>query len=205
MEPSQYALGGLNFVPYKYKQVPKYRDAKSYVEAVKAPVQARLKPIQQLFIKEKVKDGVVKNNNLEPPRDNSRSQIVVSETQAGSFPQATVGGGEGGEGGIQGKNIIEEKIPKGNKFTIPLKFNSNSKIVEFRKLRDNRKSRWLGRGLIVDVNEFGKRRVSWDRVKDGKQVGNWVARENKDVQKQIVGLDPCNRKAHRELSNAVGL
>ena len=114
----------------------------------------------------------MKNNNLEPPRDNSRSQIVVSETQAGSFPQATVGGGEGGESGIQGKNIIEEKIPKGNKFSIPLKFNSNSKIVEFRKLHDNRKSRWLGRGLIVDVNEFGKRWVSWDRVKDGEQVGN---------------------------------
>ena len=111
----------------------------------------------------------MKNNNLEPPRDNSRTQVAVSETQAGSFPQAAVGGGEGG---INGKNIIEEKIPKGNKLSIPLKFNSNSKIVEFGKLCDNRKSCWLGRGLIVDVNEFGKRWVSWDRVKDGKQVGN---------------------------------
>ena len=74
----------------------------------------------------------------------------------------------GGEGGINGKNIIEEKIPEGNKLSIPLKFISNSKIVEFGKLRDNRKSRWLGRGLIVDVNEFGKRWISWDRFKGGK-------------------------------------
>ena len=46
LEPSQYAVGGLNFLPYKYKQVPKNCTAKSYVEAVKAPIQARLKPIQ---------------------------------------------------------------------------------------------------------------------------------------------------------------
>ena len=56
-----------------------------------------------------------------------------------------MGGGEGGEGGINGKNIIEEKIPEGNKLNIPLKFNSNLKIVEFGKLRDYWKSRWLGR------------------------------------------------------------
>ena len=67
-----------------------------------------------------------------------------------------MGGGEGGEGSINGKNNIEEKIPEGNKLNIPLNFNSNSKIVEFGKLHDNRRSRWLGRGLIVAVNEFGK-------------------------------------------------
>ena len=64
-------------------------------------------------------------------------------------------GGEGGGGGINGKNKIEEKIPEGNNLNIPLKFNLNSKIVEFGKLRDSRKARWLGRGLIVNVNEFG--------------------------------------------------
>ena len=79
LEPSQYAVGGLNFLPYKYKQVPKNCTAKSYVEAVKAPIQARLKPIQQPFIKEKVKDGVMENI-LEPPRDNSHTQVVVHET-----------------------------------------------------------------------------------------------------------------------------
>ena len=89
-----------------------------------------------------------------------------------------MGGGEGEEGGIDGKNIIKEKILKGNNLNIPLKFNLNSNIVEFGKLHDNRKSRWLGRGLIMEVNEFGKRRVSWDAVKGGKQASKWVERES---------------------------
>ena len=38
LEPSQYALGGLNFVPYKSKQIPKFRAARSYVETAKALV-----------------------------------------------------------------------------------------------------------------------------------------------------------------------
>ena len=47
-----------------------------------------------------------------------------------------MGGGEGGESGINGKKKIEEKIPEGNNLNIPLKFNLNSKIAEFGKLRD---------------------------------------------------------------------
>ena len=82
-----------------------------------------------------------------------------------------MGGGKGGEGGINGKNKIEEKFPKGNNLNIPLKSNLNSKIVEFGKLRDSRKTRWLGRGLIVNVNEQGKRQLSWDGVKGDKQAG----------------------------------
>ena len=74
LEPSQYVLGGLNFVPYKAKQVPKYHAARSYVEAVKALVQVRPKHVQQPFIKEKVKDGVVKNV-VELPSDNT--QVVI--------------------------------------------------------------------------------------------------------------------------------
>ena len=99
------------------------------MEAVKSKlqckqVQARLKPAQQPFIKEKVKDGVVENI-MELPRDNSRTQVVVFETQARSFLPLAVGGGEGGEGVINGKNNIEAKIPKGNNLNIPLKFKSN--------------------------------------------------------------------------------
>ena len=85
-----------------------------------------------------------------------------------------MGSGEGGEGGINCKNKIEEKISEGNNINIPLKPNLNSKMVEFGKLRDGRKARWLGRGLTVYVNEYGKRRVSWDGVKDGKQASKWV-------------------------------
>ena len=47
-------------------------------------------------------------------------------------------------------------------------------MVEFGKLRDSRKARWLGRGLTVYLNEYGKGWVSWDGVKGGKQASKWV-------------------------------
>ena len=127
LEPSQYALGGLKFVPHKSKQIPMYHAARSFVEAVKAPMQARSKPAQQPFIKEKVKDGVVEKI-MEFSREN--------DTQAGSFSPAAMGDGEGGEGVINGKNILEAKIPEGNNISIPFKFNSNSKNVVFGKVLD---------------------------------------------------------------------
>nr|POE76508.1 hypothetical protein CFP56_18959 [Quercus suber] len=158
-------VGGLRFM-----QIPKYQPAKFYVETVKAPVQARLKHVQQPLNKEKVQTGTMKNFK-ELSSDNSRTQVVASETQAGSFPQSAVGGGKGGKGGVNGKNKFEEKIPKGNKFNISLKPNLNSNMVEFGKLHNRRKACWLGRGLTVIVNEYGKRRVSWDSGKGGKQTG----------------------------------
>nr|POE65756.1 hypothetical protein CFP56_45881 [Quercus suber]POF23559.1 hypothetical protein CFP56_50154 [Quercus suber] len=138
LEPSQYALGGLKFVPYKSKQIPKYHAARSFVEAVKAPMQARLKPAQQPFIKEKAKDGVVEKI-MELPRDNDTGR----------------------------------------------KFSPGS----------HGKSHWLGRGLIVDVNEFGKRRVSWDGVKRGKQASKWVATGSIKDQNTKLGLGPSNQNA----------
>ena len=42
------------------------------------------------------------------------------------------------------------------------------------------------------VNEFGKRRVSWGRVKGGQIAGNWVVRESNIAQNKIVGLGPGN-------------
>ena len=110
-----------------------------------------------------------------------------------------MGGGEGGEGDINGKNKIEEKILEGNNCNIPLKPNLNSKMVEFGKLCDNRKGRWLGRGLTVIVNEYGKRRVSWDAVKGGQQAGKWVTRNIAYNTK--VGLGPSKKNAQALLGN----
>ena len=193
LEPSQYVVDALKFVPYRSKQIPKYQLARSYVEAVKALVQARLKHVLQPFSKEKekVQAGTVKNV-VEIPCDNPHTQVVVSEIQARSFPQAVVDGGEGGEGGINGKNKFEEKIPVGNKFNIPLKTNLNSNMVEFGKLSDRRKACWLGRGLTVYVNEYGKRQVSWDSVKGGKQAGKWVI--SNIAHNKNMGLGPIKPK-----------
>nr|POE58529.1 hypothetical protein CFP56_29585 [Quercus suber] len=41
---------------------------------------------------------------------------------------------------------------------------------------DLRESRWSGKGLIVEVAENGKRRVSWDNSKGGKSSFKWVIR-----------------------------
>ena len=193
LEPSQYVVDALKFVPYRSKQIPKYQLARSYVEAVKALVQARLKHVLQPFSKEKekVQAGTVKNV-VEIPCDNPHTQVVVSEIQARSFPLAAVDGGEGGEGGINGKNKFEEKIPVGNKFNIPLKTNLNSNMVEFGKLSDRRKACWLGRGLTVYVNEYGKRQVSWDSVKGGKQAGKWVI--SNIAHNKNMGLGPIKPK-----------
>nr|POE57158.1 hypothetical protein CFP56_34121 [Quercus suber] len=104
----KYQPATLKFVPYKPKHIPKYQPARTYVEAAKAPVQARLKHVQAGMVKN-VQAGIVKNVE-EIPCDNSQAQVVVSEIQAGSFTQAAVDGGEGGEGGINGRNKFEEKI-----------------------------------------------------------------------------------------------
>lgn len=72
------------------------------------------------------------------------------------------------------ENNTEVKIPEGKNLRFLLKFYSNSKFFDFGKVHDIRMSCWLGKGLIVDVNESGKRRVSWDRSKCGEQVGKWA-------------------------------
>ena len=107
-------------------------------------------------------------NFVEFPSDNSCTQVAASEIQVGSRSQSAMGGGEEGKGGLNGKNKFEEKILEGSKFNISLKPDLNSNMFEFGKLRDKRKGRWLGRGLTVNVNEYGKRRVSWDSVKGVK-------------------------------------
>ena len=197
MEPSQYALGGLKFVPYRFKQIPKYQPTRSYVEAAKAPVQARLKHVQQPLRKEKVQAGTVMKF-VEFLSDNSRTQVAAFETQAGSCSQSAVGGGEEGKGGLNGKNKLEEKISEGSKFNISLKPNLNSNMFEFGKLHDKRKGRWLGRGPTMNVDEYGKRRVSWNSVKGFKQAGKWVSNT---AHKSSVSLGSSKQNAQALLGN----
>ena len=109
-----------------------------------------------------------------------------------------MGGGEEGKGGLNGKNKFEEKIPEGSKFNISLKPNLNSNMFEFGKLRDRRKECGLGRGLTVNVNEYGKRRVSWDSVKGVKQAGKWVSNTAYNIS---VGLGSSKQNAQTLLGN----
>ena len=66
-------------------------------------------------------------------------------------------------------------------------------------LRNNRKVRWLGRGLTVFMNEYGKRRVSWDAVKGGQQAGKWVT--SNIAYNTKVGLSPSKKNAQASLGN----
>ena len=50
----------------------------------------------------------------------------------------------------------------------------------------------------MNVNEFGKRRVSWDSVKGGKQAGKWVASNAHNTK---VGLGPSKQNAQALLGN----
>ena len=103
-----------------------------------------------------------------------------------------MGGGEEGKGDLNGKNKVEEKILEGSKFNISLKPNLNSNMFEFGKLRDKRKGRWLGGGLTVNVDAYGKRRGPWDSVKRIKQASKWVS---KTAHKSSVGLGSSKQNA----------
>ena len=165
LDPSQYVLGGPKFVLYKSKQPLEIYSSWSFVETVKAPVQASLKHSQQPFIREKGKNRIVKKTKVESPRDKPCTQVVVFEAQAGKSSLTAVGGVAGRVCDINGDNKFEAKVQEGNKQRFPLRFNLNSKNVAVGKERDIRRSRWLGKGLIVEVNENGKRWVSWDHYK----------------------------------------
>ena len=77
---------------------------------------------------------------------------------------------------INGDITIGEKISAGNKLSLPLRFNSNSKEFDYGMLSELRNTCWTGKGLIVEVGEKGKRRVSWDYNKGGPKSFKWVPR-----------------------------
>lgn len=128
---------------------------------------------------------------MEPPRDKSCTQVVVFEALAENAILTAMGGVEGRDCGINGENKFKEKILERNNLNI-----LNSKDVDFGKERQIRRSRWLG---IVEVNDFGKRRVSWDCCKCDKQAVNWVAREAKFDLIDMMGMGPWPSEAHAPL------
>ena len=48
----------------------------------------------------------------------------------------------------------------------------------------------------MEVNEFGKRQVSWQRYRGDKQAGKWVAHEDNSAQAVIKGMDNGPAEAH---------
>ena len=193
LEPSHYVLGGPKALPYKHKLGSEIHPYRSFVETVKVSVQVR-KHSQQPFIREKEKIQAVENTSL-PPRDESWKQVVAFEVPADNAIPIAVGGVKGCDRGINGETKIKEIIPEQNKFRFPLN-NLNLKDVDFGKECQVRRSSWLGKGLIVEVNEFGKRQVSWQSYRGYKQAVKWVASRAYSAQVEFKGMDHGPSKAH---------
>ena len=50
--------------------------------------------------------------------------------------------------------------------------------------------------MILEVNEFSKRRVSWQHYRGDMKVGKWVAREDNSTQAIIKGRDNGPAEPH---------
>ena len=72
----------------------------------------------------------------------------------------------------------------------------NSKFGGFGKECEIRTSHWLGKGLIVELNENGKRKVMWEHNKVVDKSASWVAKGNKDSILVAEGLGPYISQAH---------
>ena len=191
LELSHYALGGPKALPYKSKLGSEIHPSQSFVETVKASVQVR-KHLHQPSIRETEKIQVVENTT-QPPRDKAGIQVVHVEAPAVIAKPIAVGGVEGSHCGINGDAKIKENIPEQNKFRLN---NLNLKEDDSGREHQIRRASWLGKGLIVEVNEFGKRRVSWQRYRGDMQAGKWVAREDNFAQAVIKGRDNGPAEPH---------
>nr|POE98526.1 dexh-box atp-dependent rna helicase dexh7, chloroplastic [Quercus suber] len=132
------------------------------------------------------KKSQVVENTLLPPRDEAGIQVVALEVPSDNAIPIAVGGGEGSHRGINADAKFEEKIQEQNKFRLK---NLNSKDVDSGRERHIRRSSWLRKGLTVEINEFGKRRVSWQRYRSDKQAVKWVTREDNSAQVVNKGMD----------------
>ena len=129
------------------------------------------------------------------PLKQSRNQVV--DGPVGQPGTTAVRGGEGRERSINLGINLGEKLPVRNKTRSPLRFNLNSNKAEHGKGCDLRDSRWIGKGLIVEVAKNGKQRVSWDNSKGGKSSFKWVIRAPIEQKEEVgIGLGLKLSKAH---------
>ena len=155
---------------------------------MKGPIQEKdMKKIQQPVIRKKGRNRLAEKK-AEYPRDKPCAQVVVFESQAGKSLPTAMGGVEGRDCCINVENKIEAKNLEGNKHKFPLRFNLNSKFGVFGKEGEIRTSHWLGKGLIVELNENGKKKVMWERNKVADKSVSWEAKRNKDYVLVVEGL-----------------
>ena len=110
------------------------------------------------------------------PNPEHAKNVVSGRLVVNSYLLAA-GGGAMKPWSINGDINLGEKIPTGNKLRFPLWFNSNSKEAVYGSGSDLRTACWTGKGLTVEIDEKGKRRVSWDYNKGRPKCFKWAPRE----------------------------
>ena len=74
---------------------------------------------------------------------------------------------------------LGETNPVGIKRSFQLNFKSKVNDFVYGKEFELRKSYWIG-GLTIEVNEEGKRRVTWNSYKGGLRTSKWVTRSQSE-------------------------
>ncbi|KAK9992895.1 hypothetical protein SO802_022598 [Lithocarpus litseifolius] len=198
LNPSQYAMGGTGhpkFIPQVLWQNLETQHARTFADVVQG-FQGRVEDGKQLSITVK-----------EKRTQSGEAMMGVNQRPTG----AKVGLAPAGK---RGQCINEEaEVGEQNLAYCNMRFPSlslNAKALEKGKKKSVvRNPCWSGRGLIVEVDVRGRRRVSWDRkkrgvqelvwasqaverdrIKVGPKVCKWVAREIKQAEVKPV-MGPC--------------
>ena len=177
MYPSQYAVGGssqLKLVAPLHKQNLEIQNSRTFAEMVRGyhvKVEDRKHPMQLCVIdKGKTQIGEEK---MEVP-DLEHAKKVVSGRPVVNSCLLAFGGGAVKPRSINKDINLGEKILAGNKLRFPLRFNSNSKEAVYVIGSDLRTACWTGKGLTMEIDEKGKRRVSWDYNRGRLKCLKWA-------------------------------
>ena len=212
LAPTQYASGGSKFIAQPHKRNSEIQSSRSFVEAVKGHAPARdMKQIQHPVTSDHEKPRIVekiaetprfdhtKSLTIEYPVGKPRDQVVEDDFQVGKAWPTVVGAAKGRFQSINVGKKLEEKILAMNKSRFPLRFNLNSNDINAGKGREIRNSRWTGEGLVVELKENGRRRVSWDCARGGFRSFKWVARGIKAPPPEYVSLGLKDLEAQNTL------
>ena len=151
------------------------QNSRTFVEAMQGyygEVEDR-KPFKQLGTTDKGKMTQLGEEKMVVP-DLDHAKMGLSSKPVANPCPLTAGEGVVIPRSINGDINIGEKISARNKLRLPLRFNSNSKESDYGMLSELRNTCWTGKGLIVEMGEKGKRRVSWDYNKGGPKSFKWI-------------------------------
>ncbi|KAK9989074.1 hypothetical protein SO802_029313 [Lithocarpus litseifolius] len=174
--PSQYAAGGVGiprFIPQVLRHKLEAPTSKTFAEAVKGS-RGRVENCTQIGFTDK---GKLTQVGEERRGVNPRlSGAKVVDFLVSKPAQMELGGRDRREQCINEEAVLGEQ----NLADFSLRFPSsilNSKAADKGKKSEVGRPCWTGRGLVVEVDVKGRRRVFWDRKKGRVKKLRWVSRD----------------------------